>query len=34
LPLTEEGAKEEERKEVKEKEKEKVAGKHKPIRAH
>jgi ATP-dependent Lon protease len=34
LPLTEEGAKEEERKEVKEKEKEKVAGKHKPLRAH
>jgi len=34
LPLAEEGAKEEEGKEVKEKEKEKVAGKHKPIRAH
>jgi ATP-dependent Lon protease len=34
LPLTEDGAKQEERKEVKEKEKEKVAGKHKPLRAH
>jgi ATP-dependent Lon protease len=34
LPLAEEGAKGEERKEVKEKEKEKVAGKQKPLRAH
>jgi ATP-dependent Lon protease len=34
LPLSEAGPKEEDRKEVKEKEKEKVAGKQKPIRAH
>jgi len=34
VPLTEEAAKGEERKAVKEKEKEKVAGKHKPLRAH
>ena len=34
LPLTEQGAKEEQRKEVKEKEKEKATGKQKTIRAH
>jgi ATP-dependent Lon protease len=34
LPLTQEAAKDEEQKAVKEKEKEKAPGKHKPIRAH